>query len=94
MSPPGSVFPAFPNQYKLVGPKSPRKVGGLVGRPPAPSEFPKRRSNGFTLAKWRLKMAPQKLVGIDVSKDSFTLAILSPEDGSFSTHTSPSATRT
>ena len=32
-------------------------------------------------------MAPQKPVGIDVSKDSFTLAILSPEDGSFSTHT-------
>lgn len=32
-------------------------------------------------------MVPQKLVGIDVSKDSFTLAILSPEDGSFSTHT-------
>jgi len=32
-------------------------------------------------------MVPQKLVGIDVSKDSFTLAILSPQDGSLSTHT-------
>jgi len=32
-------------------------------------------------------MAPQKLVGIDVSKDSFTLAILSSEDGCLSTHT-------
>ena len=32
-------------------------------------------------------MASEKLVGIDVSKDSFTLAILSPQDGSLATHT-------
>jgi transposase len=32
-------------------------------------------------------MALENLVGIDVSKDSFTLAILSPKDGSLSTHT-------